>query len=72
MSRDHLEVGVLVRQLEEAVHEGTSRSCGGLLYGLYHLIRVHFAKEEGIDMPLLDQRLGPEEARELFRATHPH
>jgi hypothetical protein len=38
------------------------------LYGLYALVKVHFAKEEEIYLPLLDARLTAEEARQMFAA----
>jgi len=38
------------------------------LYGLYTLVKVHFAKEEEVYLPILDARLGPEAAREMFEA----
>jgi hypothetical protein len=37
-----------------------------VLYGLYALVKVHFAKEEEVYLPLLDARLQPREAREMF------
>ena len=39
-----------------------------MLYGLYTLVKVHFAKEEEIYLPLLDARLTAAEAREMFLA----
>ena len=37
-----------------------------VLYGLYALVKVHFAKEEEIYLPLLDARLTPEDAHRMF------
>jgi hypothetical protein len=37
-----------------------------ILYGLSALVRVHFAKEEEIYLPILDARLTTEEARRMF------
>jgi iron-sulfur cluster repair protein YtfE (RIC family) len=39
-----------------------------ILYGLYALVKLHFAKEEEIYLPLLDRRLSSEEGRDLFEA----
>ena len=39
-----------------------------MLYGLYALVKVHFAKEEEVYLPILDQRLTPEAAQEMFEA----
>ncbi len=39
-----------------------------VLYGLYALVKVHFAKEEEVYLPLLDARLSPAEARQMFAA----
>ena len=70
MSRDHIEVGTLTGQLERAVEEGDVRMMRRLLYGLYHLIKLHFAKEEEIYLPLLDDDLSPAEAEDLFHRMH--
>lgn len=39
-----------------------------VLYGLYTLVKVHFAKEEEVYLPLLDANLSVKEAREMFEA----
>lgn len=39
-----------------------------VLYGLYALVKVHFAKEEEVYLPILDARLTPETAHEMFAA----
>ena len=39
-----------------------------MLYGLYALVKVHFAKEEEVYLPMLDARLAPQEAQKMFRA----
>lgn len=75
MSRDHVEIGTLVEELgtlrgalaSEPIEEDTARALRRILYGLYALVRVHFAKEEEVYLPLLDARLTPEQADELFR-----
>jgi iron-sulfur cluster repair protein YtfE (RIC family) len=40
------------------------------LYGLYAVVRLHFAKEEEVYLPVLDAGLSPEDATEMFRAMH--
>lgn len=76
MSRDHVEVGrlteelaVLREQLASSVLEEVQvKSLRRVLYGLYALVKVHFAKEEEIYLPILDARLTPGQAREMFEA----
>lgn len=76
MSRDHIEVERLTRELvslraalaDAAPNTVQVNSLRQLLYGLYALLGVHFAKEEEVYLPLLDQRLTPAEAREMFEA----
>ncbi len=76
MSRDHVEVGRLTEELGKLQAQiGTGsltteqvQAFRGVLYGLYTLVKVHFAKEEEVYLPLLDARLTPEEARGMFKA----
>lgn len=76
MSRDHVEVGRLIQELallRSGIAGGTmnpaqARALRRILYGLYMLLKVHFAKEEEIYLPLLDAKLTPETARQLFDA----
>jgi iron-sulfur cluster repair protein YtfE (RIC family) len=76
MSRDHAEVGRLTAELGGLVREiGTAGASAEqaealrrVLYGLYALVHVHFAKEEEIYLPLLDQALSAAEAGEMFDA----
>lgn len=76
MSRDHLEVGRLTQELaalmaklsDDIVRPEVTRDLRRVLYGLHALVKVHFAKEEEVYLPLLDARLSPEEARHLFEA----
>lgn len=77
MSRDHVEIdrlthelGDLRAQLREttALSEELARSLRRVLYGLFVLVKVHFAKEEEVYLPLLEARLNPEEAADLFEA----
>lgn len=76
MSRDHVEVDRLTRELGAirtqllgaAVSESQVRALRRILYGLYALVKVHFAKEEEVYLPLLDVRLTEEEAQHMFEA----
>jgi iron-sulfur cluster repair protein YtfE (RIC family) len=76
MSRDHVEVGRLTAELaalRTQIQSGslTASDQTGLrrvLYGLYTLVSVHFAKEEEIYLPILDESLSPAEATEVFEA----
>ena len=71
MSRDHVEVGRYVEELNELrqnISSGTCKSLQRVLYGVYALVKVHFAKEEEVYLPILDERLSPEQAREMFEA----
>jgi iron-sulfur cluster repair protein YtfE (RIC family) len=74
MSRDHLEVARLTEELGTLrVHKSqltiTSIQAMALrrvLYGLYTLLKLHFAKEEEIYLPLLDSKLTVDEAHTMF------
>jgi iron-sulfur cluster repair protein YtfE (RIC family) len=76
MSRDHVEVGRLTDELAAVrseiatgyQDERQAKTLRRILYGLYALIKMHFAKEEEIYLPLLEARLTGDEARELFGA----
>lgn len=76
MSRDHVEVGRLTEQLSKlrsevagaTPSEPTKNELRRVLYGLYALVQVHFAKEEEVYLPLLDEKLGEAEAKEMFEA----
>jgi len=46
----------------------SSNQHGELDYGLHHLVKVHFAKEEEIYLPILEERLSPDEATAMFNA----
>jgi iron-sulfur cluster repair protein YtfE (RIC family) len=82
MSRDHIEVARLTEELGTLrVHKSqltiTSIQAMALrrvLYGLYTLVKLHFAKEEEIYLPLLDSKLTAEEVHTMFEnmeaATH--
>ena len=74
MQRDHVEVGVYIADLAilrdgltgSALTTGQVKSLQRVLYGVYALVKVHFAKEEEVYLPILDQHLTAESARELF------
>lgn len=75
MSRDHVEVVSLTDALV-ALRDGVPASgpstaqvleARRLLYGLYALVSVHFAKENEIYIPLLEARLDAAGAHDLYR-----
>jgi len=76
MSRDHVEVGRYIEELAALRNDLTDKvltplqikSLQRVLYGVYALVKVHFAKEEEVYLPILDQRLTPESAQEMFEA----
>ena len=76
MSRDHVEVEALTQELALLRSQVSATEIGvkqanelkRVLYGLYTLVKVHFAKEEEVYLPLLDANLTPEDAREMFEA----
>lgn len=74
MSRDHREIERLTRELASlrlqmagtSMDEAEVLALRRVLYGLYALVAVHFAKEEDIYLPLLDSRLTAHEAQQMF------
>lgn len=74
MTRDHVEIGDYITELGElreslrgtVVTTSQERSLRRVLYGVYGLVKVHFAKEEEVYLPILDAYLTPETASELF------
>lgn len=73
MSRDHVQIRSLTRELGDiladfggTIEEDQANDLRRVLYGLYALVKVHFAKEEEIYLPLLDERLTASEAAEMF------
>lgn len=78
MSRDHVEVHRLTESLGELrvrldAGEATDelhRELRRVLYGLYAVVRLHFAKEEEVYVPLLELRLDESEAAAMFEAMH--
>ena len=76
MSRDHVEVGRLTEELGSlrsqlggaSISQSQEKALRRVLYGLSAIVKVHFAKEEEVYLPILDARLTPEEARQMFEA----
>lgn len=73
MSRDHTEIGKLTEelaslrsQISAAVSLAQLKALRRILYSLYALIKIHFAKEEEIYLPLLDQNLTADRASTVF------
>jgi iron-sulfur cluster repair protein YtfE (RIC family) len=69
MARDHVEVGRYIEELaglQSDLSAEKFRPLQRVLYGLYAIIKVHFAKEEEVYLPILDERLSPEAATEMF------
>jgi iron-sulfur cluster repair protein YtfE (RIC family) len=74
MSRDHVEVTRFLGDLKEArkalpagdLSIAEASELRRILYGLYALLKVHFAKEEEIYLPLLEGTLSEREAASLF------
>lgn len=77
MSRDHLEVDRLTHALRDLrasldgpLEPTLANDLRRVLYGLYALVRVHFAKEEEIYVPILEAGLTAPEADALFQRMH--
>lgn len=74
MSRDHVEVSRLTEQLrvlrsrifQPDFDRVTAKELRRVLYGLYSVVKLHFAKEEEIYLPILDNHLSEGDAHELF------
>lgn len=69
MSRDHEEVGRYIEELsllKESISPQNFKALQRVLYGVYALVKVHFAKEEEVYLPILENWLTPEQAAELF------
>jgi iron-sulfur cluster repair protein YtfE (RIC family) len=77
MSRDHVEVQALTDELDGLRHhlaetgaldDATARGLRRVLYGLHHLVKVHFAKEEEVYLPILEAHLTEDDFTALFTA----
>lgn len=75
MTRDHVEVGTLTDALGtvldriegDPIPDDVAVEVQRILFGLHALVRVHFAKEEEIYLPILDEHLN---AAEMERVVH--
>lgn len=76
MSAEHTMIGAMVDELGQARAEldagrldaELERELRRLLYGLHAVVSAHFTKEEEVLLPLLDARLSPARARQMFEA----
>ena len=76
MSRDHVEIGRLVDELGELKGQLTgatitptqAKALRRVLYGIHAVVKLHFAKEEEVYLPLLDARLTAEQGAGLMEA----
>ena len=76
MSRDHVEIGRYIEELATlkkalagpALTQAQAMAFRRVLYGLYAMIKLHFAKEEEVYLPILDKYLSPQAASEMFEA----
>lgn len=76
MSRDHVEIGRLTGELGSlrpylngaSISVEQEKALRRILYGLYAIVKVHFAKEEEVYLPILDARLTAGEASRLFES----
>lgn len=69
MTRDHVEVGRYIDELsllKDAVSAQNFKALQRVLYGVYALVKVHFAKEEEVYVPILENWLTPEQAADMF------
>jgi hemerythrin-like domain-containing protein len=78
MRRDHTEVHRLVHELYDVwrdlssgvLSDGDANDLRRLLYGLYAVVGLHFAKEEEVYVPILEERLSDEEGQAVLNAMH--
>jgi hemerythrin-like domain-containing protein len=79
MARDHVEVGSLTAELASlrdrltvtsALDDDLANGLRRVLYGLHHLVKVHFAKEEEVYLPILEEHLSDSEAQQMFADMH--
>jgi len=74
MSRDHVEISRLTEQLrvlrsrifQPDFDMVTAKELRRVLYGLYSVVKLHFAKEEEVYLPILDSHLSEGDAHDLF------
>jgi iron-sulfur cluster repair protein YtfE (RIC family) len=79
MERDHVEVGALTAELgvlrqrlatADQLDDDLANGLRRVLYGLHHLVKVHFAKEEEVYLPILEAHLTEPEAQRMFADMH--
>ena len=71
MTRDHIEVAHYIAelaQLQQDLSPQNFKALQRVLYGLYALVKVHFAKEEEVYLPILEERMTADEATEMFES----
>lgn len=75
MRRDHVEVASLTEELQRVRDSlgaepfpAQLRSLRRVLYGLYAIVSLHFAKEEEVYLPILDAGLSADEAAKMFES----
>ena len=71
MTRDHIEVAHYIAELarlQQDLSPQTFKALQRVLYGLYALVKVHFAKEEEVYLPILEERMTAEEAVKMFES----
>jgi iron-sulfur cluster repair protein YtfE (RIC family) len=69
MTRDHIEVGHYIAelaQLRQDLSPQNFKMLQRVLYGVYALVKVHFAKEEEVYLPILEERMTADEAAKMF------
>jgi iron-sulfur cluster repair protein YtfE (RIC family) len=79
MRRDHVEVGRFVERLaelyagiDERLDVQSRLRLTEVLYSLHAVVALHFAKEEEIYVPLLEQQLSVEQAHSLLQEMEGH
>lgn len=78
MSRDHVAVGSLADDLgsvlgrieHDPIPDDVAAEVRRILFGLHALVSVHFAKEEEIYLPILDERLNAAEVERIVHEMH--
>lgn len=77
MERDHVEVATLTEELSalrarletaDRLDDELINRLRRVLYGLHAVVKVHFAKEEEVFLPILDAELTEADADALFAA----
>jgi iron-sulfur cluster repair protein YtfE (RIC family) len=77
MERDHVEVATLTEELAalrarlatvDRLDDELTSGLRRVLYGLHAVVKVHFAKEEEVFLPILDAKLTDADAAALFAA----